>query len=74
MIPRTSFASSPCFSIASWSPSGRESRFRRNKFQKITEYGLIEWSGEHQHRRYRPVGDTIAPPIDLQNLTNVPEM
>jgi hypothetical protein len=29
---------------------------------------------EHQHRRYRPVDDTIAPPIDLQNLTNIPEM
>jgi len=53
-------------------PVGRRSR--RNKLQKLAEYGLIEWSGQHQHRRYRSVDDTIAPPINLQNLTNIPEM
>jgi len=53
-------------------PIGRRSR--RNKLQKLTEYGLIEWSGEHQHRRYRPVDETISPPIRIHDLTNAQEV
>jgi Cdc6-like AAA superfamily ATPase len=58
-----------CYYDRALEPIG--ARSRRNKLQKLAEYGLIEWSGEHQHRRYRLVDDTIAPPIDLQSLTNI---
>lgn len=57
-----------CYYDRALEPIGR--RARRNKLQKLAEYGLIEWSGEHQHRRYRPVDDTIAPPIELDPITN----
>ena len=58
-----------CYYDRALEPIGQRSR--RNKLQKLAEYGLVEWSGEHQHRRYRPVDDTITPSIDLQNLTNI---
>lgn len=59
-----------CYYDRALEPIGKRSR--RNKLQKLAGYGLIEWDGEHQHRRYRPVDDTIAPPIeiDLPGLTN----
>ena len=61
-----------CYYDRALKPIGQRSR--RNKIQKLAEYGLIEWSGEHQHRRYRPVDDTIAPPIELKRLANLPEL
>jgi len=60
-----------CYYDCALEPIGQRSR--RNKLQKLAEYGLIEWSGEHQHRRYRPVDNAIAPPIELQNVTNIRE-
>ena len=61
-----------CYYDRALEPIGKRSR--RNKLQKLAEYGLIDWSGEHHHRRYCPVDDAIAPPTDLQNLTNTPGM
>jgi len=58
-----------CYYDRAFEPIGQRSR--RNKLQKLAEYGLIEWSGEHYHRRYRSVNDTIAPPIELNQIAVV---
>jgi len=57
-----------CYRDRVLEPIGR--RARRNKLDKLGEYGLVESDGEN-YPIWRPVDASIQPPIDLQSLTNI---
>jgi len=40
-------------------------RARRKKIRKLHEYDLIEWDGQHQHRVYKPIDDSIDGRVEL---------